>query len=173
MKELNAKMRMIGQQKKELGEDEKKKEEAGSLDPQFQIEQTKKLIELEEKRRQIAERIGKEIETPYDKAQEKLRELSEAYKEGIIDKETMDKGSAKAIEEYDKSQAKQQGTNAASMGGSSESYKQIRESVDSQNKVDDEKIRLLKEQAEKQEKIVQGVDRIADNIRPLDVEGIA
>jgi hypothetical protein len=174
LRKVGAEKAEIDEKRRQLGKEQAAKEEAGpsAIDPKFAIEQSKKLLELEEKRRQIAERIGKEIETPYDRAQEKIRELSEAYKEGIIDKETMEKGSQHAIDEYEKSQTKQ-GANAASMGGSSESYKQIRESVDSQSKVDDEKIRILKEQAEKQEKIVQGVDRIADNIRPLDVEGIA
>lgn len=170
--QLGEQMKLLQEQKEMLGKEAGEKGEAKALDPKFAIDQSKKLLEQEEKRLQLAEKIGKEIASPYDVAKDKIRELTDAYKQGIISKEDLEKGGKKAMAEFDKSVPKG-GTNEGAIGGSSESYKQIRESINSANKADDEKIRLLRDQLKAAEKMNKGIEKIYFNINPLNAEGIA
>ena len=58
-------------------------------------EEEKKLTEEEEKRLALAEKIGKEIETPYEKAKEKQAELDKALERGVITSDVYDRASTK------------------------------------------------------------------------------
>jgi hypothetical protein len=126
----------------------------------------------DEQRRKTAESIAHGAETPFEAAQRKIEELNEHLAAGTISPELHDKAAAKLIADYGKSEQKDQKL-AGGQAGTSSAFEQIRESIrSSTNKADDEKIRLLKEQADGTAKLNKTMDKIAD-APPLRVEGIS
>lgn len=109
------------------------------------------LIEQEKKRQELAEKIGKEVATPYEKAKEKQDELNDLLQRGNIDQDTYDRASQKNREDAARemeTQEKGHGKNAGVQAGSGEAYAAVQESLKELRGSTRPEVKLLQQIAE-------------------------
>jgi len=114
----------------------------------------------DKERAALIHQIREEVATPYEKASEKIRELNERRKEGLITDKQYEQGSKNVIKAFGASEG-HQGVNA---GVGRDSYSAIRESIRASEHVNDEKIKLLKQQVENGEKQQTELQNLNRNI---------
>jgi chromosome segregation ATPase len=97
-----------------------------------QREEAEKQTKEKEEQLKLAEKIGKEVETPYEKAQAKQEELNNAMLRGVIDADTYDRASKKNQKELTEGLAAEQGPerhNRGVAGRGAQAYESVREAV--------------------------------------------
>jgi hypothetical protein len=127
---------------------------------------------LEEKKLKTQEQIARDSESRFDTTKRKMNELNLALDQGLIGPDLHAKAAAKLIEDFGKGEKKDQKL-AGAQAGSATAYEQIRDSIRdaTKNPADDERIDLLKRQADAAEQAAANTKKMAES-PPLRVEGI-
>ena len=113
------------------------------------------LREQETRRLELAQKIGREVMTPYEKAVEKQNELNDLLDRGVLDDETYNRASKKNREDAARemeTQEKGHGKNAGVQANSGEAYSAVQESLKELRGTTRPEVKLLEQIAENTKK---------------------